>query len=70
VRTGNWKRKRLVAYVVGTSTLWVGLAIWLAPAREFWLSLAFPAIAGLAVGGAYFVDWVLNLRIRAGLHRE
>lgn len=70
VETGGWKKKRLTSYVIGTATLWIGLAIWLAPARVFWLSLAFPAIAGLCVGGGYLVDLILNWRIRAHLSDE
>ena len=65
-----WPRKltRLEAYTIGTATLWIGLAIWMAPARVFWISLAFPAVAGLSVGGSYLVDRVLNWRQRADLH--
>lgn len=67
-----WPRKlrRLEAYAIGTLTLWIGMAIWRAPSREFWLSCAFPLVAGLAVGGAYAYDAIRNLIVRAHLNEN
>jgi len=66
--TGHWKLKRLAAYVIGTVTFWIGLAIWLAPSPLFWWSCLFPVAAGLgdAVLG-YGVDWFANVLQRARL---
>ena len=57
----------LKRYVWGVGTLWAGLAIWLAPAPIFWLSLAFPLFGGLAVRWAYYDDAERNRAIRGAV---
>ena len=55
---------RVKAYALGTATIWVGLAIWLFPSSTFWMSLAFPAMAGAVVYWAYRDDELRNARLR------
>jgi len=61
----NQRLGRVTCYVWGVATIWLGLAIWLVPSPIFWLSLAFPAVAGAAVRWAYYDDAERNRDIRA-----
>jgi len=65
-----WPRKlhRLVAYSYGVASIYLGLFIYLGWGPTFWTLCAFPAIGGVAVGFAYAVDWLLNLRVKANLY--
>jgi len=64
-----WPRKihRLEAYCIGVVAILAGQAIWLCCGGEWklWLALAsFSIVSGVAVGGAYAVDALLNYRVK------
>jgi len=69
---GHWapwpkRLHRLLAYIYGVMSLYVGILIWLGWTPTFWTLCAFPVVGGAATGLGYLVDWVLNLWVTAEL---
>jgi len=63
---------RLVAYPLGVGAILVGLAVWLGQHGESQIMsgiLAFALAAGIAVYGAYGLDWVID-KIKKALKAE
>ena len=67
-----WRLPRLAAYAYGTASILLGVLVWLFTQRLYELAIGVCFIAaagGLAVLGAYGLDWAIKL-IKKGMKAE